>query len=92
MRVFAFKFMKKDIFDLLVMLEEKSEILRDVFGDIDFLDREISFIWNMVYQDFGIDKNNDHPMMALGEFGGGRITKQQLIKILKKYGTKKNVQ
>lgn len=81
---------KYDLFDLLKSLENRSETLREIFEDSYFLDHEISMVWGLIEDKYGIKdtpKNlgrSDESMGILNAFGCGDITKEQAIKKLKR--------
>lgn len=75
--------MKKDIFDLLKELEEKAQQIQEVFLCSDFLDTEISIVWDIIDENYGIT-DTDASAELYFKFGEGNLTKKQLISKLKK--------
>ena len=82
--------MKKDIFDLLKVLETKSENINNIFGCCDFLDNEISILWEVIEESYGIKNNTDESTEILYSFGCGEISKKQAQNKLKKIAIKQN--
>lgn len=83
--------MKKDIFDLLKALELKSENINNLFGCNDFLDNEISILWELIEESYGIKNSPDESNEILYSFGCGEISKKQAQNKLKKIAIKQNV-
>lgn len=82
--------MKKDIFDLLRSLEEKSQKFNEMFGGCEFLDDEIEIVWKIIEDSFGL-KPSDESIELLYEFGMGNISKGKLkSKLNKLYENTKN--
>lgn len=80
----------KDLWDLLEALEEKGEKLA-IFsscGDSDFLDEEISFVWELLEKEHGLESSDDTTDIFYA-FGDGEITKKQAQNQLKKLAKKK---
>jgi hypothetical protein len=74
--------MKKDIFDLLKGLEDKSREIQSVFCESSFLDEEISILWAIIEDTMNIE-SCDESAYILARFGCGNLTKKQAIKKLK---------
>lgn len=69
---------KKDIFDLLKALENKASHIQDLFGDNNFLDEEISIIWAMIDDSYGITgMDTDKSANILSSYGLGEISKKK---------------
>jgi hypothetical protein len=76
---------KKDIFDLLKSLEDKSQEIGGVFGDNSYLDDEISIIWAMIEDGYGITgMDTDKSADILSAYGLGEISKKKAQSKLKK--------
>lgn len=82
--------MKKDIFDLLKVLETKSENINNIFGCCDFLDNEISILWKIIEESYGIKNSPDESSEILFSFGCGEISKKQAQNKLQKLGITQN--
>lgn len=73
----------KDFWELLSSLEEKGEKLAifSSFGDSDFLDEEVDFVWDIILKEHGIDISNDliaeKAYDTLCDFTDGQITQKQ---------------
>lgn len=74
--------MKNDFWDLLTILEKKSEELRDVFGETDYLDEIIDIVWDLLLESMQAKKDEngdfyDGYSEILFHFGEGEITKEK---------------
>lgn len=79
------KSMKKDIFDLLKCLEKKSKKINSLFGCDDFLDKEISSVWDIIDNEYNITgMNTDESAYILSRFGDGEISKSKAKDLLSK--------
>lgn len=77
--------MKKDIFDLLKLLETRKEEVSSVFCDSCFLDEEISAVWNILdemYEITGMDTDKSSDIYV--KFGCGEISKKKAQSLLRK--------
>lgn len=75
--------MKKDLFDLLKLLETRKEEVSSIFCDTCFLDEEISVLWNIlddIYNITGMDTDKSSDIYV--KFGCGEISKKKAIKLL----------
>jgi len=74
---------KYDIFDLLKGLEEKNNKIRSIFDCEDYLDREISILWEIIEAGYGLNGDGEAPEI-LHKFGEGKISKEKAKQLLKK--------
>ena len=78
---------KYDIFDLLKGLEQKSEKIKSVFDCSDFLDHEISILWEIIEAGYGLNQS-DEGADILYKFGNGKISKEKAKLLLRKLSKK----
>lgn len=76
---------KRDIFDLLKGLENKAQHIKEVFDNGCFLDEEISIVWAIIEDSYGISgMDTDKASEILVEYGMGEISKKKAQSKLKK--------
>ncbi len=86
---------KKDLLDLLKCLENTSKEVEGLFGSCEYLHEEISILWEVILDSYGIDIRSfdigDKGIDILAKFGEGKLTKSQAInRLIKLSKSEKN--